>query len=164
MPQTTSDKELRFLDLIECNKQLICKVCYMYAVDSNHFNDLYQETLINIWQGLDKFRGDSQVSTWIYRTAINSCITFYRRNKVLANATSIENMADMIDDRSDRPSQLREMYRLVSRLNKLDKALVLLWLDEKTYEEISDITGVSRNNVASRLRRIRFKLVKMSQE
>ena len=158
------DKERQFLDLIDRNKQLICKVCYMYATDSNHFNDLYQETLINIWQGLERFRGDAQVSTWIYRTAINSCITFYRRNKVLANSGSIDDMADMIDDRSDRPSQLREMYRLVSCLNKMDKALMLLWLDEKTYDEISDITGISRNNVASRLRRIKARLVKMSQE
>jgi len=158
------NKEQQFLDLIDRNKQLICKVCYMYATDSNHFNDLYQETLINIWQGIDRFRGDAQVSTWIYRTAINSCITFYRRNKVLANSGSIDDMADMIDDRSDRPSQLREMYRLVSCLDKMDKALILLWLDEKTYDEISDITGISRNNVASRLRRIKARLIKMSQE
>lgn len=158
------DKERQFLDLIDCNRQLICKVCYMYATDSNHFNDLYQETLINIWQGLDKFRGDAQVSTWIYRTAINSCITFYRRNKVMSNASSIDGLPELIDDRSDKPSQLKELYRLVSCLNKMDKALVLLWLDEKTYDEISAVTGISRNNVASRLRRIKAKLVKMSQE
>jgi RNA polymerase sigma-70 factor (ECF subfamily) len=161
---TADDKEHQFLDLLNGNKQLICKVCYMYANDADHFNDLYQEVVINIWQGLDKFRGDSQLSTWIYRTAINTCITYYRRNKSRLTTVPIDAVSDVVDDRSDRPSQLREMYRLIGCLNKLDKAIILLWLDEKSYDEISDIVGLTRNNVASRLRRIKAKLVGMGQE
>ena len=92
------EKEQRFLALIDCNKQIIYKVCYMYATDDDHFNDLYQEVLIHIWQGLDSFRGSSQ------------------------------------------------------------------WLDEKSYDEISEITGLNRNNVASRLRRIKMKLQQFSEE
>jgi RNA polymerase sigma-70 factor (ECF subfamily) len=134
----------------------------MYATDAEHFNDLYQEVMINVWQGLEKFRGESQIATWLYRTAINTCITFYRRNKI-RNTVPITELTDFIDDRSDRPAQLKEMYRLVGSLGKIEKALVLLWLDERTYDEISDVTGISRNNVASKLRRIKAKLVKMSQ-
>lgn len=158
-----SDRERKFIALLtESNKQLIRKVCYMYATDAEHFNDLYQEVMINVWQGLEKFRGESQIATWLYRTAINTCITFYRRNKI-RNTVPITELTDFIDDRSDRPAQLKEMYRLVGSLGKIEKALVLLWLDERTYDEISDVTGISRNNVASKLRRIKAKLVKMSQ-
>ncbi|MDE6572234.1 MAG: sigma-70 family RNA polymerase sigma factor, partial [Duncaniella sp.] len=74
------NKETRFMAILDDNRRLIYKVCYMYADDSEHFNDLYQEVLANIWQGLDSFRGDSRQSTWIYRVAINTCVTYYRRN------------------------------------------------------------------------------------
>ena len=74
-------KEARFVAIVNDNRQLICKVCYMYATDNDHFKDLYQEVLASLWQGLDSFRGDSKMSTWIYRTAINTCVTFFRRHK-----------------------------------------------------------------------------------
>ena len=74
------EKEQRFLALIDCNKQIIYKVCYMYANDENHFNDLYQEVMVNLWQGMDGFRGDAQLSTWVYRVCINTCVSIFRRS------------------------------------------------------------------------------------
>lgn len=155
----------RFMQIVDENRQLICKVCYMYAVDTDHFNDLYQEVLANMWQGIGGFRGQSKLSTWIYRMAINTCVTFYRRNRRHSSATvSLDAIVDLPDNDDRRAENLKEMYRLISTLRPVDKALILMWLDERTYDEIADVTGMSRNNVASRLRRIKQKLVDKVQE
>ncbi len=153
--------ERQFQDVIEQNGSVIKKVCYMYATDSDHFKDLYQESLINIWQGLKNFRGDSKISTWIYRTCLNTCISYFRKNGKNDNAESLDTLfVDVADENSDHLANLKEMYRLISKLRKLDKAIIMLWLDEKQYDEIAEITGLSRNNVASRLRRIKESLAK----
>ncbi|MBQ3606069.1 MAG: sigma-70 family RNA polymerase sigma factor [Muribaculaceae bacterium] len=159
-----SEKEQQFIAIIESNRQVIYKVCYMYAADDDHFKDLYQEVLINLWRGIDRFRGDAQLSTWIYRTSINTCVTYYRRNHKHDEALSLEGVSVVDNDDGTRLQQIKEMYRLISRLDRMEKAIILLWLDEKSYDEISEITGLSRNNVASRLRRIKIKLQHFSEE
>lgn len=159
-----SEKELQFIAIIENNRQVIYKVCYMYAADDDHFKDLYQEVLINLWRGIDRFRGDAQLSTWIYRTSINTCVTYYRRNHKHDEALSLEGVSVVDNDDGTRLQQIKELYRLISRLDRMEKAIILLWLDEKSYDEISEITGLSRNNVASRLRRIKIKLQHFSEE
>lgn len=159
-----SEKEQQFIEIIESNRQMIYKVCYMYASDDDHFKDLYQEVLINLWRGIDRFRGDAQLSTWIYRTSINTCVTYYRRNHKHDEMLSLEGVSVVDNDDGTRLQQIKEMYRLISRLDRMEKAIILLWLDEKSYDEISEITGLSRNNVASRLRRIKIKLQHFSEE
>ncbi|MCM1356821.1 MAG: sigma-70 family RNA polymerase sigma factor [Staphylococcus sp.] len=156
----STEKESRFMAVVTGNRQLIYKVCYMYATDRDHFQDLYQEVLANIWEGLDSFRGDSAVSTWLYRTAINTCVTFFRRhNRHSSEMTSLDFASELVADNSSRGDQLKEMYRLISQLSKIDKAIILMWLDERTYDEIAEVTGFTRNNVATRLRRIKQKLI-----
>lgn len=151
--------------VVEDNRRLIYKVCYMYATDDDHFNDLYQEVLANIWQGLDSFRGDSRQSTWIYRVALNTCVTFYSRNSSHSTGRmSIDNVPDIEAPESDRGDMLREMYRLIGGLPKMDKALILMWLDEKSYDEIAEVAGLTRNTVATRLRRIKQKLVEQNNK
>lgn len=158
-------KEARFVAIVNDNRQLICKVCYMYATDNDHFKDLYQEVLASLWQGLDSFRGDSKMSTWIYRTAINTCVTLFRRHKSHSQETmSLDVAADIVGEDSSRQDMLKEMYRLISGLNKMDKALILMWLDERSYDEIAEVTGLTRNNVATRLRRIKQRLVDENQK
>lgn len=138
----------------------------MYASGEEHLKDLYQEVLANLWQGLDTFRGEAKVSTWIYRTAINTCVTFFRRHDKhsgeMSSLDTLINVADTGD--GGRSERLAEMYRLISHLNKMDKALILMWLDERSYDEIADVTGMSRNNVATRLRRIKQKLIEQGKE
>ncbi|MDE6466304.1 MAG: sigma-70 family RNA polymerase sigma factor [Duncaniella sp.] len=159
------NKETRFMAILDDNRRLIYKVCYMYADDSEHFNDLYQEVLANIWQGLDSFRGDSRQSTWIYRVAINTCVTYYRRNSPhTSGRIPIENVTEIEAPDNSRGDQLREMYRLIGGLPKMDKALILLWLNEKSYDEIAEIAGLPRNTVATRLRRIKQKLVEQNNK
>lgn len=152
-------REQRFADILQANRQLIYKVCYMYATDAENLKDLYQEVLANIWNGIDSFRSESKLSTWIYRVAINTCVAFFRKHSRECHASSLDGIVDVADpDDGTRLANLREMYRLINRLGRIDKAIVLLWLDEHSYDEISSIVGLTKNNVASRLHRARQKL------
>ncbi|MCM1162971.1 MAG: sigma-70 family RNA polymerase sigma factor [Muribaculaceae bacterium] len=163
--QKSSDKEQRFLDMLSRHRPLLYKICYMYATDGDHFNDLYQEVVANIWVGLDSYRGESALSTWLYRIALNTCVTYFRRNsRHTEGKMPLESVVHLQGDDGDsqRIEQLKEMYRLIADLSRIDKALILMWLDEKSYDEIAELSGLSRNNVATRLRRIKQKLIDKS--
>lgn len=162
---SADDRNAAFQRIIEEHKRIIYRVCYMYAVDSEHLQDLYQEVTANVWQGLGSFRGKSKESTWVYRIALNTCITEFRRNDRHRHMANVDLALTLPgDDGSEHASLLRQMYELISKLGKLDKALIMLWLDEYSYDEIAELTGLTRNNVASRLMRARQKLIKLSNE
>ncbi len=159
----TSETEKAFVALIAEHQRIIYKVCYMYTTDEYTLEELYQETVINLWRAFEKFRGDSKVSTWIYRIAMNTCISYLRKSSTAPSTIPIsfdlkENMAQ--DD--NRNIYLERLYRLISRLSKLERALILLWLEEKSYKEIAEIMGFTQTNVAVRLKRVKEKLKKMS--
>ncbi len=148
-----------FLDVLRSHEALIYKVCYMYAEDEEHLHDLYQEVAANVWAGIDGFNNKSKVSTWIYRIALNTCVTYFRRHGKHSAVGRLDSDAYSIEDESDeRRAQLRMMYDLIGRLGKIDKAIVMLWLDEHSYDEIAEIVGMTRANVASRLYRIKHRL------
>ncbi|WP_455672222.1 RNA polymerase sigma factor [Phocaeicola sp.] len=153
-----TENEQAFLTLVKEYRRLIYKVCYLYATDEEHFKDLHQEVLINLWQGFKGFKGEAKLSSWIYRVSLNTCISFYRKHSKITDTMPLESLFGLMADENEKPVHLREMYRLISRLNRLEKAIILLWLDERSYEEIADITGLSRNNIASKLKRIKEKL------
>lgn len=161
MPKSTSeDASKQFSRIISEYNGLIYKVCYMYAEDSEHLKDLYQEVTANIWQGLKGYRGQAKLSTWIYRIAINTCVSYLRRNNRHSGTESIDDRAlGIIDESHEHAMQLKAMYEMIGLLGRLDKAIIMLWLDEYSYDEIAALTGISRNNVASRLHRIKQRLV-----
>lgn len=162
---TSGEKESRFMAIVSDNRQMIYKVCYMYASDQEELNDLYQEVLANLWQGLDSYRGDSRMSTWIYRVAFNTCVTYIRHNAKHGNGrVALDDVTDVQWEDSGRGEKLRHMYRLISCLDKMDKAIILMWLDEKSYEEISELTGLPRNTVATRLHRIKHRLTERNKD
>lgn len=145
--------------VVRQNERIIYKVVSFYADIDQSVSDLYQEVVLNLWKAYPSFRGESKVSTWIYRISLNTCITFFRRSKRSISYT------DLVIDVSDIPEDddnIKELYRLINRLGKIEKALVLLYLDEKSYKEIADITGLTVTNVATKLNRIKDKLKKMS--
>lgn len=166
MKKTDSDKEQRFTSLIDTYNTLVAKVCYIYSGPGADFDDLYQEVLVNLWQGFDSFRGESRVSTWIYRAAINTCITWHRRNarRHVNDSVPLE-FAGLVaeDDNSEEAEQRRQLYEMIASLQPLDKAIVTLWLDENSYDDIAEITGLSRANVATRLHRIKQYLIKNTE-
>lgn len=157
--------EDRFEALVARQANIIAKVCYMYASDTQHFDDLRQECLINIWRGLDRFKGDSRESTWVYRACINTCITFYRRNRRhVEGAVPLDTVFDLAADDDGKLERITMLYRLISGLSDIDKAVIMMWLDEMSYDEIADATGITRNTIASRLRRIKVKLAEKAKE
>lgn len=165
MAVAASGKESRFMAIVNDNRRMLCRVCCMYADSDEHFKELYQEVLANLWQGLDSFRGDSRLSTWLYRTAINTCVTYFRHNgKHDRGRVGLDSLADTMSDDGERLAELRQMYRLIAGLDRVDKALILMWLDEKSYDEIAGITGLPRNTVATRLHRIKLRLKERNEK
>lgn len=159
-----SSVEKDFLDMLEKHKRVIYKVCYMYASDTVSLNDLYQEAVLNLWRAYPGFRGDSLLATWIYRISLNTCISFLRKSKHQVEAITLPVNLEVFDDDDDgeKSNRLRELYQLIQTLNPLERALILLWLEERSYDEIAQILGISKNNVGVRLSRIKDKLKKMS--
>lgn len=160
-----TERQERFLRIADEYKNVIAKVCSLYATPAMSFSDLYQEVMINLWTGLDSFRGDAKVSTWIYRLALNTCITVHRTDlRHNITAIPIESAFDIPETGDNRVEELRRLYALISRLDAIDRALVLLWLDEKSYDEISTVMGISKANVATRLFRARRQLAQMAHD
>lgn len=157
------DLEKPFIALITEYQRIIYKVCYVYAMDDYTLEELYQETVINLWKAFPKFRGDSKVTTWVYRIAMNTCISYIRKSSIRPATIPITfHLETTLPDEDERNAYLRELYRMISQLDKLERALILLWLEDKSYKEIADIMGITKNNVAVKLNRVKEKLKKMS--
>ena len=159
----TKPLEKEFLDMISAQKRIIYKVCYVYANDHDDLNDLFQEVVLNLWKSFPRYRGDSKLTTWVYRIAMNTCITFLRRSNTRPQTIPITaDVAGQFADEEGKTGQLQELYKLINQLGKLERALILLWLEERSYQEMADILGISKSNVAVKLNRVKEKLRKMS--
>ena len=161
--QSMERNEEEFAKVVEQYKAVIYKVCSMYADGRDEMADYCQEVLMNMWRGWGSFRGECALSTWVYRVALYTCVSFVRRK--CSRPRSMALTIDMpVADDGDRAPMLRELYRLIGRLNRLDRALILLWLDERHYAEIAEIMGISKANVAVKIMRIKERLKRMSEE
>ena len=152
------DLKRSFEETIRRYDGVIRKVCYFYAADLADFDDLRQEALVNLWRGFPRFRGEASLSTWIYRVTLNSCVSFFRKHRKGGGSVPIDEHPELISEDDEKAAMLREMYRMINRLGPSDKALILLWLDEHSDDEIASIMGRPRNTIASRLRRAKEKL------
>lgn len=158
-------QEQEFLALIEENKRIIYKVSLMYSDGPDHQQDIYQDIVLNLWTSFPSFRGDSKDSTWVYRIALNTCISELRRKKSKPLTTPLTyDLEQLIDDDGAYREQVRELYRLINRLSQLERAVILLWLDEKSYDEIGSILGITPSNVGVKINRIKEKLRQMNNE
>lgn len=153
--------EKEFEQLVKKHKNTIYTVCFMFSKDSEEVNDLFQEVLIAIWQGLPTFKGQSNIATWIWRISLNTCISCERKKK--KNVTVPLSMdVDYFEDKDADAQQVRKLYERVHQLKPFDRAIVLLWLEGIPYDEIAAIVGITTSNVATRLFRIREQLKQMS--
>lgn len=164
MEQQEEGLEQKFVSMIQANERIIYKVCYMYTTQRNTLNDLYQEVVLNLWKAFPNFRSECKISTWIYRIALNTCISFIRKDKNVPEIISLTLDYDRIDDKDDTEIMLKQLYKLINQLGPLEKSIILLYLEDKSYEKISEITGLTVTNVATRLNRIKEKLRKMKKE
>ena len=149
-----------FIELINPHQPIIYKVCMMYANNKEELSDLFQESLMNLWMAYPAYRSECKLSTWIYRISLKTCISDLRKRRKIEYVPLCTNLDIYEDDETNR--QLHEMYSLIKQLSKIDRALILLWLDEKSYEEIASILQLSKSNVSVRLVRVKEKLKQMS--
>nr|WP_235996498.1 sigma-70 family RNA polymerase sigma factor [Robertkochia sediminum] len=153
--------EHEFVQQLEANQNIVHKICRIYTNDKHGHNDLFQEITIQLWKAYPKFRGDAKFSTWMYRVALNTAITLYRKKKRRPDNTDIEAVAyrlqaDAYDDAQEQ--QLKLIYEAIKQLNDIEKALVFLYLEDKNYAEISDTLGITEVNARVKMNRVKNKL------
>ena len=156
-------KERQFAQTVAEHKSTIYTVCYMFSQDADEVNDLFQEVLVNLWKGFDNFEHRSDIRTWIYRVALNTCISIDRKKKRAAEVRLTMDI-NLFEDRDEDTRQVDMLHKRISQLQPFDRAIVLLWLENLPYEEIGQIVGITAKNVSVRLFRIREQLKNMSND
>jgi len=162
-----SDKKDRFIQTIDEHKKIIYKIVNSYCPNREDRKDLEQEIIIQLWKSFDKYDDHHKYSTWMYRIALNVAISFYRKERKWSlksdfyNEASIFNMVDENGkDEAELDNQIKLLQTFINNLNELNKALMLLYLEEKSHEEIAEILGITKTNVATKIGRIKVKLKK----
>ncbi len=160
MLTTIVKKELehQFVTNLERHQNIVHKICRMYTNDKDSHNDLFQEITIQLWKAYPKFRGDSKFSTWMYRVALNTAITLYRKSKKDIRTQDYDEISFKIKAKEyndETEQQLKLMYKAVKELNDIDKALVFLYLEDQSYREISETLGISEVNARVKMNRIK---------
>ena len=153
--------EKEFEKIIDTYKSSIYTVCYMFSNDSDEVKDLFQEVLINLWKGIDKFQNRSAMSTWIWRVSLNTCVSYDRKRKKTPTVPLTMDI-DLFDDNDRNLTQIKILHNRINRLRPFDRAIILLWLESMSYEEIGAIVGITAKNVSARLFRIKEELKQMS--
>ncbi len=149
-----SQKE--FEKLVREYEKDIFAICFLYSQNSEEAKDLRQDTLVNLWNGLPRFNGDCSMRTWVTRIAINTCISFKRKKKV--KTVNDNFMPQMCDSSATTTRQVSFLHKRLQKLDYLDRAIILLWLEDMSYAEIGAILGIPANNIGVRLVRIKDRL------
>ena len=154
------NKETDFSRIVREHKSTIYTVCYMFSKDKQEVDDLFQEVLVKLWQGYDSFQGKSDLRTWIYRVSLNTCISIDRKKKRRKTQPLLEGI-DLFDKNDADNRQTDMLHERIGRLQPFDRAIVLLWLENMSYDEIAQIVGISVKNVSVKLSRIKEQLKQM---
>lgn len=156
------DKEKKFLELVTTNQKIIHKVCHMFGRSEEDRQDLFQEITVKLWLGYQSFQGEAAFTTWMYRVAINTAISLKRKNKKHEFTEALPvNLETAEEPEGISKQEINMLYKAINLLDPVDRALVLLYLEEKSYDEIGEILGVSRSNVGVKLVRVKKKLEKL---
>ena len=156
--------ELEFEQVVKRHKSTIYTVCYMFSNDAVEVADLFQDVLINMWNGFAKFRGDSDIKTWIWRVSLNTCSNQKRRKDSRVQTVPLSVDIDLYNDDDLHSRQIQMLYDRINRLDVFDKAIILLWLENMTYQDIASVVGISTAAVTTRLFRIKEQLKSMSNK
>ena len=161
--ETMTTIERQFSQTVAEHKSTIYTVCYMFSKDADEVSDLFQEVLVNLWKGFEGFEHRSDIKTWIYRVALNTCISLDRKKR-RSSTVRLTMDINLFEDRDDDTRQVDMLHKRISKLQPFDRAIVLLWLENLSYEEIGQIVGITAKNVSVRLFRIREQLKQMSND
>ncbi len=157
MKPQQQDKK-KFSALIEKNQGLIHKVTLVYANSPADREDLFQEICLQLWRSYADFREESQFGTWMYRVSLNTAISAVRKRKNSPVFRTLEVETPIVAEPSTDTRNVELLYDAISKLSPIERAIILLWLEEKGYEEIASIVGITKSNVSVRLVRIKKKL------
>lgn len=160
-----TEKEERFTKIVREQKGTVYTVCYMFSSRQDEVDDLFQDTLVNLWRGFDGFRGDSDVRTWVWRVALNTCISADRKKKRRPKTETLDFGVNLYEEQNDSDTrQVQLLHKRISRLPVFDRAIVLLWLEDLSYDEIASIVGITPSNVGVRLSRIKEEMRRMKDD
>lgn len=157
----TTNSEQDFLLLLQQHQGIIRKVCHLYGHSDVDRDDLYQEIVIQLWKAFGSFRGESKISTWMYRIALNTAISNLRKQTRKVSLSFPEFIPKEEADSEEeklKEERLNEMYAAISRLTEVEKAIVMLYLEDKSYEEMEEILGISNGTLRVKMNRIKDKL------
>ncbi len=158
MDQTIPQPE--FDQILKEYRPLIYKVCHLYARSREDKEDLFQEIVYQLWKSRGTFRGQAKVSTWLYRIALNTAITYIRGRKPIRYTTITEEIAIETDDWRERKEREDKLRQAASRLTEVERGLLILYLEQRSYEEMEEIMGLNQNNLRVKINRIKEKLKK----
>ncbi|MFD2164078.1 RNA polymerase sigma factor [Paradesertivirga mongoliensis] len=156
------NKEALFKEIFKANSKKIYHLCYGYTGDEDAANDLMQETFMKVWQNLDKFRNQAMISTWIYRIAVNTCLSWLRVEKRQAKDELTDNIIETRGEEiSEKNEQVALLYKCIAQLEETERIVISMVLDEVPYAEIAEISGVSEGNLRVKIHRIKHKLTEI---
>lgn len=153
--------EKEFLKQIEKNQGIIHKVCNLYSNTESDKEDLFQEIVLQLWKSYSSFKGDSKFSTWMYRVALNTALYPFRKknSNMRFNQLSHTEYEIPTDEReTELKDEIQILYKAINQLNEIERAVILLYLEDQSYQEIAEITGLTETNVGVRINRIKKKL------
>jgi len=160
----TKELEHKFVGDLEQNQNIVHKVCRIYTNNQDAHNDLFQEISIQLWKAYPKFRGEAKFSTWMYRVALNTAITLYRKSKRLIKTQDFDSVLYKIESSEyddTEEEQLKILYKAIHHLSDIEKALIFLYLEDKNYKEISQTMGITEVNARVKMNRVKTKLKKI---
>lgn len=154
--------EFEFTKMVREYRKSIYSICYFFSENPTDVEDLFQEVLVNLWKGFPKFRGDSSLKTWIWRISLNTCCSLQRRNSRYVPTIPLAIDKDLFSESDQEGRQVKMLYDRINKLEVFDRAIILLWLESMSYDEIAAIVGITTASVTSRLFRIKEQLKSMS--
>ncbi|HVW61884.1 MAG TPA: RNA polymerase sigma factor [Puia sp.] len=167
MEPSARDMQEEFVGLVQEHRSLLYKVCRLYCFSEADRQDLFQEMVIQLWRSYPHFRGESKFSTWLYRIALNTAISNLRKQRRRPSPVNMNEIPAPLQEMTwpgEEEQQLRQLYAAIDKLSEIEKALVMLYLEDRSYEEMEEILGINQNNLRVKMNRIREKLRKMTKE
>ena len=157
------EEEKKFISLINEHQGLIHKVCIMYENDPDVRNDLFQEIVLQLWKSFSSFRGEAKITTWMYRIALNTAISGFRKQTRNVKTEDLKELHMNISDAwaDDREEDIQRLHSAIRQLSEIERAMIMMALEEVPYDDIAETIGITQNNVRVRMNRIREKLKKL---
>lgn len=157
----------QFVKLVQQHHAMLYKVCRLYCFSDHDRQDLFQEIIVQLWKSYPKFRGESKFSTWLYRIALNTAISDLRKQRRRITPLDPEHLPIQLQDMQypkEQEEQLQQLYAAINQLTEVEKALVMLYLEDRSYDEMEEILGINQNNLRVKMNRIKEKLRKLTKE